>query len=771
MKNRFKKLTSFITTLCIILCSVSIMPVQASEKPTIYLIGDSLVTDIWNPNYDAIQGWGSYFADFFNDTVTVSNKAISGMTANCYYNLLEYNSSECFQSFKGKIKEGDYVFISFGTNDEIRSGYNASDIYTYIDENRNEVQEQIGLPVEKYGEYLQKYVNDIKAKGAVCVFVTVPTQANNVDNCATYNQKMRDIASDNDVLCIDLNLIQKKYIDYVKKLSKNPADQSAAVPQSVVNEMFVISMGKWTSPKGIDRDYTTDNVHYKAEGAQKLAKWIANDIYSSDDVRMKKLAGYMDASRFTPSKNADNVMENITVTKKSGNYTLEGTLTSAILDKAVVFAAVYNASENLRQATVKDVAFVGSTAEITNETISCTPQDDDIVRLFVWDRATLTPQMMSVTKDITVNSKVTAEEMANGVRLSWDAFGNAEKYDLYENGVMVASNIGTPAENGKYSYDYKYFSTLTALVADTTNSYTTDRTYYVKAGNKISAVSDSASADTSLIHYISFDGVKDRVMSETDLTTYGASGKGITMSSESKWDKIVDLGTANCWKYHTSDTSFTEYQSRYRYVHTTHGLLDGSGLHLVMGAYKRYDGIGGDPIIGSGKTNPYINKDSADASKYNNNTRPYRVEPSAVIEPFGKGDTSTTEYTVIMDANIKTAGQNLELLALKKEADKKLDDSKSCIRNYKSASPIYVYDNQGNQLVSFKSDADNYWNIPDSARDYIGNYYTYVFNIAACINSTDDVNVKFYGPLVNQGGDESAAIKNFGIIPKDKFIK
>lgn len=768
MKNRFKKLTSFITALCIILCSVSIMPVQASEKPTIYLIGDSLVTS-WDSRYDAIQGWGYYFAKFFNDTVTVSNKAISGMTANWYYNLLKYNSSECFQSFKGNIKEGDYVFISFGTNDEIRSGYDESDLYEYTDENRNEVKEQKGLPVEKYGEYLQKYVDYIKAKRAVCVFVTVPTQANNVNNCAAYNEEMRAIASKNNVLCIDLNLIQKEYINYVKKLSTNPADLSAAVPQSVVNEMFVISMGKWTSPKETEHDYTKDNVHYKAEGAQKLAKWIANDIYSSDDARMKKLAGYMDASRFAPSKNADNVMENITVTKNSGNYTLEGKLTSAILDKAVVFAAVYDASENLRQATVKDVAFVGSTAKITNETISCTPQDDDIVRLFVWDRATLTPQMMSVTKDITVNSNVTAVEMANGVRLSWDAFGDAKTYDLYENGVKVASNIGTPAGNGKYSYDYKYFSTLTALVADTTNSYTTDRTYYVKAGNKISAVSNSASADTSLIHYISFDGVKDRVNSKDALTTCGASGKGITMSSEIEWDKIVDLGKINWWRYHENDT-YTEYKSRYRCVSTTNGLLDESGLHLVMGAYKRWGS--GDPVIGKGtQAEPYINKDSDNATGYNAFTKPCRVETSAVIEPFDTGDTSAREYTVIMDANIKTAGQNLELLAFKKEADKKLADSKSCIRNFESASPIYVYDNQGNQLGSFKSDADNYWNIPASASSYIGKYYTYVFNISACINSSDDVNVRFYGPQVNQGGDESAAIKNFGIIPKDKFIK
>lgn len=763
MKNRFKKLTSFITALCIILCSVSIMPVQASGKPTIYLIGDSLVTNSWDPRYSAIQGWGYYFAEFFNDTATVSNKAKSGMTANQYYNLPEY-----FPSFKENIKKGDYVFISFGTNDEQRSHYNDTDLYEYTDEKGNKVQEQRGLPVSEYGEYLQKYVNDIKAKNAVCVFVTVPTQADNVDKCAAYNQKMRDIASDNNVLCIDLNLIQTEYINYVKKLSKNPADQSAAVPQSVVNEMFVISRGKWTSPNGTENDYTKDNVHYKAEGAQKLAKWIANDIYSSDDTQMKTLTGYMDASRFAPSENADNVMENITVTKNSGNYTLEGTLTSAILDKAVVFAAVYDASENLRQATVKDVAFVGSTAEITNETISCTPQDDDTVRLFVWDRATLTPQMMSVTKDITVSSNVTAVEMANGVRLSWDAFGGAETYDLYENGVKVASNIGTPAGNGKYSYDYKYFSTLTALVADTTNSYTTDRTYYVKAGNKISAVSNSASADTSLIHYISFDGVKDRVNSKDALTTYGASGKGITMHSDIVWNNIVDLGTTKWWRNHTNDTSFTEYQSRYRHVHTAYGLLDGSGLHLVMGAYKRWEN--GDPVIGSGtQADPYINKDSTGYNPYT--TRAYRVETSAVIEPFGTGDTSAREYTVIMDANIKTAGQNLELLAFKKEADKTLDQLRSYIRNYPSASPIYVYDNQGNQLGSFKSDADNYWNIPASASSYIGNYYTYVFNIGACINGTDDANVRFYGPQVNQGVDESAAIKNFGIIPKDKFIK
>lgn len=90
----------------------SVSPVNV---PTLYIIGDSTVTD--QPSeypYDPEKtycGWGQVIPMLFNNGIAVSNHAESGATS---AETMEIH----FNAIKDKIKQGDYLMMEFGHNDQ-----------------------------------------------------------------------------------------------------------------------------------------------------------------------------------------------------------------------------------------------------------------------------------------------------------------------------------------------------------------------------------------------------------------------------------------------------------------------------------------------------------------------------------------------------------------------------------------------------------------------------------------------------------------------------
>ena len=85
----------------------------ADEKTiTVFIIGDSTVTD------QASGGtWGQYLPRWFNDRVAVANHAESGMT------IKGFRFGRRWDKIMESCKEGDYLFIQLGTNDEKSRGH------------------------------------------------------------------------------------------------------------------------------------------------------------------------------------------------------------------------------------------------------------------------------------------------------------------------------------------------------------------------------------------------------------------------------------------------------------------------------------------------------------------------------------------------------------------------------------------------------------------------------------------------------------------------
>ncbi|WP_244535954.1 rhamnogalacturonan acetylesterase [Hymenobacter psychrotolerans] len=79
---------------------------------TVYLIGDSTLS-VKERRYYPETGWGMPFPVFFDETVTVDNRAQNGRSTRTFI------AENRWQPVAAALKPGDYVLIQFGHNDEV----------------------------------------------------------------------------------------------------------------------------------------------------------------------------------------------------------------------------------------------------------------------------------------------------------------------------------------------------------------------------------------------------------------------------------------------------------------------------------------------------------------------------------------------------------------------------------------------------------------------------------------------------------------------------
>ena len=108
------------------------------KTPTIYLAGDSTVKTYEDGQY--IAGWGQFLSLFLDSEITVVNAAHGGRSSRSFinegrlYNIDDPDFKYTFSQNGGNsiedcIKEGDFLFIQFGHNDDASKLSNYSTIY------------------------------------------------------------------------------------------------------------------------------------------------------------------------------------------------------------------------------------------------------------------------------------------------------------------------------------------------------------------------------------------------------------------------------------------------------------------------------------------------------------------------------------------------------------------------------------------------------------------------------------------------------------------
>ena len=143
---------------------------------TLWLCGNSTVVDQMTAPW---AGWGQMAPGFFKSSLAIANYAESGLTASGFYSMKR------LAKILAEVKKGDFVTVQFAHNDQ---------------KNQNDVN--------NYEATLSKYANEIKAKGAIPLFVTSTARQNETDPKTAVGglpERMRALGKKLGVTVLDLN--------------------------------------------------------------------------------------------------------------------------------------------------------------------------------------------------------------------------------------------------------------------------------------------------------------------------------------------------------------------------------------------------------------------------------------------------------------------------------------------------------------------------------------------------------------------------------------
>jgi len=214
------------------------------KKIKIYMIGDSTMC-VYPVRQWPVTGWGMPFANYFDSTVTIDNRAKGGRSTRTFI------AEKRWQPIADSLNEGDYVFIQFGHNDEAKEPQYA-DRYT---------------PVPDYKNNLIKFITDTRAKNAIPVLVT-PVSRRNFDKEGNakethteYTKAVFEIGEQYHVPVIDLD-----------KKSREMYQQMGPVTAKLLF-MELDSAEHPNYPVG-----RYDGTHFNEYGARKMAEIVLNEI-------------------------------------------------------------------------------------------------------------------------------------------------------------------------------------------------------------------------------------------------------------------------------------------------------------------------------------------------------------------------------------------------------------------------------------------------------------------------------------------------------------
>ena len=220
-------------------CVSSIEITKVNELPTIFLAGNSTVTD---QEKEPWASWGQMFPRFLKPEIVVANYAESGET------LLAFKREKRLQKLLSVMNPGDYLFIEFAHNDQKPGGNHVDPFTTYKDE-------------------LKYFIHQARERGGKPVLVTsmhrrrFDENGQIINTLEEYPEAMRQTAKEEHVPLIDLNAMSKQFYEAMgPELSKKafvhyPANTYPGQDQALA-----------------------DNTHFNPYGAYELAKCVVQGI-------------------------------------------------------------------------------------------------------------------------------------------------------------------------------------------------------------------------------------------------------------------------------------------------------------------------------------------------------------------------------------------------------------------------------------------------------------------------------------------------------------
>ena len=225
---------------------------SVSAQISVYIAGDSTAA-IKTADKRPETGWGEMLQQYFDPAkVKIVNEAQNGRSTKSFI------AEGRWQSIVDRLRNGDWVFVQFGHNDESKD---KSDRYT---------------PPEDFKKNLTRFIADVQAKKANIVLMT-PVMRRRFDK----DGKFYDTHGD--------------YPDYVRQVAK---DQNASlIDMHRKSEAVIVKYGVEGSKElflqlkpGENPNYPNgveDNTHFRPKGAEEMAKLAVEGI-NENKLKLRK---------------------------------------------------------------------------------------------------------------------------------------------------------------------------------------------------------------------------------------------------------------------------------------------------------------------------------------------------------------------------------------------------------------------------------------------------------------------------------------------------
>lgn len=242
-------------------------PVSGSSRignnPVLFLVGNSTMRTGTLGNGDNGQwGWGYFAPDFFDkDKITVENHALGGMSSRTFYNILWKDVLE-------GVRPGDWVIIELGHNDNgpFDSGRARATIRGIGDEVMPVVIKETGVrdTIYSYGEYMRRYVREVKAKGAHPILFSLTPRMAWDDKDST-----------------KVTRVNQTFGLWAKQVA-----EAEGVPFVDLNDITATKFEKFGKDK-VKTMFYLDRIHTSAYGAKINAQSAAEGISALEGVELK----------------------------------------------------------------------------------------------------------------------------------------------------------------------------------------------------------------------------------------------------------------------------------------------------------------------------------------------------------------------------------------------------------------------------------------------------------------------------------------------------
>ena len=241
---------------------------RKGNNPVLYLIGNSTMRNGTQGNGNNGQwGWGYYFNKYFNARkISVENQALGGMSTRTFY-------TDLWPAVRNALKPGDWVIVSIGHNDggDYFERRRARAVIPGVDPDTMVVglNQRTGRQdtVYSYGAYLRMYINDVRARGANPILMSLtPRDA--------YDPKTGRI----------VRKPQTEWAAYIAAIE--------GVPFVDLNELSGAKLDSYSSWKE-KYHFMGDHIHTSKFGAEMNALSAAEGIWQSANPMLKPLQDMM----------------------------------------------------------------------------------------------------------------------------------------------------------------------------------------------------------------------------------------------------------------------------------------------------------------------------------------------------------------------------------------------------------------------------------------------------------------------------------------------